>query len=130
MPNSSNKENTPSGISKPYFLEIALRDTQLSSRANADTFKAMFGLCPTMTHLLWAMIHQNRDDLRYGLEEKHLLWALHFLKQYAKLKPSKDFCDTSVNTYLKWMPYVLELITSIDNVSAPFPLILGGLFIY
>jgi hypothetical protein len=65
---------------------------------------------------LWKRILQkNRGSMPRGASPKHLLWALHFLKDYGMEAVLTTFLMADEKTIRKWVWYMVEAIASMDD---------------
>jgi hypothetical protein len=57
------------------------KERKWESTDKDERFRSLFGAPSVVIAALWELIRLN---VNYGVEEKHLLWGLVFLKVYAK----------------------------------------------
>jgi hypothetical protein len=65
------------------------KERKWDSADKDEHFRSLFGAPSLVIAALWELI---RSQVNYGVEEKHLLWGLVFLKVYAKKRNSLCHC--------------------------------------
>lgn len=101
------------------FIQIAsqcLRAPINSICAN-DRFVAFFGVYPNVCEEVSKLIASQ--PLLSSCYPCHLLWALYFLKCYPTERTAAIVLHVDEKTYRKWIWYVLDRLSEIDNVSKP-----------
>ncbi len=64
-----------------------------------------FGATPDVVHTIWFVLHQDPARFKIptdGIELTHVLWALHFSKNYAKKKAIRKQYGVSYKTFNKY----------------------------
>jgi len=82
-------------------------------------FTSLFGITAEVTAIAWNLC---KDDwLGYNLQPKHMLWALMFLKSYAKESLLCATANTSRPTFRKWIWKVIKVVCGkIPSVVSTF----------
>jgi hypothetical protein len=64
-----------------------------------------FGATPDVVHTIWFLIHQEPARFKVpsdGTELKHVLWTLHFAKNYSKKKNIRKQYGVSYKTFNRY----------------------------
>lgn len=98
------------------FINLAskLFDTNGSEVTCNRKFRAVFGITPDIASYFWNLIKAKVP--KYGTE-KHLLWALHFLKNYSTEHNNSIIFGCSEKTFRKWCWIFVKLIHGVGYVS-------------
>jgi hypothetical protein len=102
------------------FEEYGKEITGGSTKETPKLFISQFGTSPFICSILWMMINEkNGDNLMRGSCPKKLLWALLFLRTYAKESTRRKLCNADQKTLQKWVWYFVTLIADLaqDVVS-------------
>ena len=90
------------------------------------SFRKTFGTCLPIVSKVWLMLWEE-NLLSGGGSQKHLLWALHFLKVYPLQAPgcaavgaSGDAIDPK--THRKWVLSFIKAISKLVDVVVSFTL--------
>ncbi len=116
----------PGHMPVPDFEALA-RDIQnwVSHRVGAATtetrhFREFFGTSLLVVEKVWVLL--DRDSLLpEGGRRKHLLWALHFMKVYAKQSPGCSAVGASAGavdpkTHRKWVWAFIDAVANLADV--------------
>lgn len=103
--------------------DIMMMNTESFSEQQRNSI-SFFGTEPTTIARLWELILENNDGvLKEGAKREHLLWALHYLKQYPNFKVmrktmKKKKVDKLVaqNTMTKWVWYFIYELRDLEHV--------------
>ncbi len=107
------------GITRCLMNRLPRRDGRWSS-TEIRLFRKYFGTSERVGELVWELVVS--DELRpRGGHQKHLLWALHFLKVYPKQGPGCAFVGASygavdAKTHRKWVWAFIDAITELLDV--------------
>jgi hypothetical protein len=63
--------------------------------------------------MLWP--HVAANETAAGVQAKHLLWALHFLKLYVPVRANAAMIGCDAKTHTKWVWIVLDILADVDN---------------
>jgi hypothetical protein len=86
-----------------------------SQRLGLSPFSSHFGTPPHVVAIVWHLI-----DKPEGVEPKHLLWTLLFLKVYASEDVLHNMVGTSKNTYRKWTDIILVEVFGLKQKVVSF----------
>ena len=110
-------------ITDRNFSDIGLElmgkpKTYRSRKARDRRFKAWFGLTPQWCAIVWFELQSSGwldRAPRVHVYPRHLLYALHFLKNYETEQANalKVFCDDK--TFRQWSWYFIEGIASLES---------------
>lgn len=76
-------------------------------------FRSMFGTTMSVTATVYNLI---KEHLPTGARPIHLLWALHFLKNYSTETVNSVLWKCDEKTYRKWSWVIIRKIAEIDVV--------------
>lgn len=76
-------------------------------------YKSFFGITPLVTSIVW---QKTFSDLPAGLEPKHLLWCLNFLKQYNVEHTRRLIFKTDEKCMRKWTWIFINILANLDTV--------------
>ena len=93
--------------------EIFGRPLGNSSTVLSRRYRGLFGVTPHITNLLWSYV---RNKLPRNTHERHLLWALLFLKCYPTDTVLSALCCADESTVRYWIWTVLESIANLRLV--------------
>lgn len=101
------------------FLLLASKcfNLQLHAIAANQRFISLFGLDDVTCQQFWNTLIQGGFCL--SCQPKRLLWTLYFLKCYPTERNASVMLNIDEKTFRKWVWYVIEEISTLDNVS-PF----------
>lgn len=88
-------------ISKNYF--------------NDSTFRAHFGVSATVASISCILLGKM-SNVPTGLETRHFLWGLSFLKFYSTEEIHATLAKTSRNSFRKWCWIVVKLLSEMKAV--------------
>lgn len=77
-------------------------------------FKSFFGVSPNICGISWQLI---KSELPSSYQEKHLLWALLFLKCYNTESVNHSICDCDEKTFRNKVWTVIEKLAFMKVVS-------------
>ena len=89
-------------------IRIAARTMGVTQRRD---FITNFGVTPTVASLVWNLLDITPSNT--GTKLVHLLWALMFLKTYAKEATLIAIAGVTRTTYRKWMWPMLQRIAAL-----------------
>lgn len=72
-----------------------------------------YAVSPFICSEIWKQIKPHGDA---GIEPKHLLWTLHYLKTYES-ETKYEVLKSSEKTIRKWIWHVMKLIAELDVVN-------------
>lgn len=75
-------------------------------------FKTFYGVSPNVCASIWSMI----TDKPQGCEQKHLLWALLFLKRYNTESINAAIVGVSEKTFREWTWQIIDLLAALNLV--------------
>jgi hypothetical protein len=85
-----------------------------TEREASKLFNSQFGASPFICSHIWRMIELHRGgNIMPGACPKKLLWAMLFLKTYAKEDTRKKLCEADKKTLRKWVWYFVNEIASL-----------------
>lgn len=76
-------------------------------------FKSFFGITPEVCSVTWNLLDENMGN---GYQPKHLLWCLHFLKQYQVDHVNRSIFKADEKTVSKWVWIFIELLAELNVV--------------
>lgn len=76
-------------------------------------FRSFFGVSPNICSITWKML---RSTAPLGSTPKHLLWCLHFLKQYPSEHSRRSILDADEKTIRKWSWIFVKLLADLSVV--------------
>ena len=82
-------------------IALGVRNHLLSDR----DMVSHFGATPDVVHTIWFVVQQEPEQFkipRDGIELKHVLWALHFAKNYPKKKAMRKQYGVCYKTFLNY----------------------------
>lgn len=78
---------------------------------------SFFGVPPVIQAKIWELIQQHRTVASQKFEEKHLLWGMHYLKEYPNqsvmsgtMKTKRDRTAPDEKTLRKWIAFAIDAI--------------------
>lgn len=77
-------------------------------------FKSYFGVSPEVCSISWNMLE---NEIPYGGEPKHLLWALMLLKQYNTENCNAANVGVDEKTFRKWSWIFIRMLANLPVVS-------------
>ena len=83
-------------------------------------FAGMFGCLPHICAIMFEYLRQMNEiqwPLSLGIEPKHLLWALLFLKRYNTEEINLSIVGCDEKTFRKWTWKVIEGLSKMSVVS-------------
>jgi len=97
----------------PYFELVSKQFSGLNN-VNSAVFSSLFGLRYATCVKIWSYISNNDA----GVRGQHLLYVLHYFKNYISLASSAHFFKVCSKTYYKWYKRTLTLLEErLDTVS-------------
>ena len=99
------------------FIEEFKKTLHGSEPSNQEImllFKAFFGVTPHVCSIIWKLINTKAH---FPLTKKHLLWALHFLRQYGTYNHMKVIFGASRVTISKHLWKTIDLLAEMRVVS-------------
>jgi len=86
-----------------------------AGREVGRTFIALFGLRPFTIFKLWRLIveESGRD---FHFSPKHLMWALLFLRTYAKEEMLATLVGVTEKTFRRWVWLIVGKLAAIDSL--------------
>ena len=93
---------------------------------NERDFRSIFGTTPQVCSILWNMLDPAEPDspLVMGRPKyEHLLWLLHYVKEYRTEDASAKTCYTTSNTYRRRVNDFASGVYSLDSTSNMMELI-------
>ena len=107
------------------FLDEGLKIMNRSGTGSEETqehrFKSLFGIPFSIVEILWSIIDPFNDNTLNGVEPKHLLWALMFLKLYGtedNVVSLAGGCDDK--TYRKWVWIMIINLSDLEQEVVSF----------
>ena len=82
---------------------------------NEREFRDLFGESPHTVSVVWRMMEHNQL-LPWGAKPVHLLWLLHWYKEYPRQTKMCKFCRCSPNTWIKWRDMMEDAVGFVDVV--------------
>lgn len=77
-------------------------------------FNGWFGTSPFVVSHIWRRLADKRSLCR-GAQMKHLLWALHFLKNYSQENQMAALFKSDKKTVRQWIWYMIREIASLGD---------------
>lgn len=87
------------------------------SYTTRERFVSFFGIEPMMCEIVWKRIINNGSTSHFKEAPNpiHLLWALLFLKTYAKTTVLAAICGCDAKTYRKHAWFYAEAVANLDS---------------
>ena len=82
---------------------------------NEREFRDIFGESPHTLAVVWRMLEHN-DLLPFGCQPVHLLWLMHWYKEYPRQTKMCKFCGCCPNTWIKWRDMMEDALGYLDVV--------------
>lgn len=86
----------------------------LSNNLGLRRYKAFHGVSPNICQILWDKLSNVRPKTS---QPKHLLWCLHFLKQYNSENNNRAIFGVHEKTIRKWVWCFVKLLSDMEIVS-------------
>jgi hypothetical protein len=105
---------------------IMKRETNRSVATEERRFREFFGCSPTVAANAWNMIELKGEEWtgiqqHFGREVKHMLWALMFLKTYAKESTLSTLAGgVDEKTLRKWSQIYVEALAMLEPYLVSF----------
>lgn len=96
-------------IGNRYIKQTSKTSIKISNRR----YKSFFGASAKICSIIWKIL---KDNVPKGSSEKHLLWALFFLKQYQVEHLRRVVLKADESTIRKWTWIYVELLANLDVV--------------
>lgn len=87
----------------------------LSYSLGLRRFKAFYGVSPHICNIIWNKLVNVRPNTS---QPKHLLWCLHFLKQYDSENNNRAVFRVDEKTFRKWIWCFIQLLSDMEVVSS------------
>ena len=78
-------------------------------------FRDLFGEDPTTLAVCWQLLRRE-GLLPWGCKPVHLLWLMHWYKEYPRQTKMCKFCGCCPNTWIKWRDMMEDALGYLDVV--------------
>ena len=96
---------------------ICPRAAALANRTSIRCFRSVFGVSPEACSIIWRHLNSKNTD---GLEPRHLLIGLLFLKVYSTETVHAAILGLDEKTLRKWQLITISCLSQLDLVSGKF----------
>ena len=97
------------------FLNHGRRESSFKHRRESHMrrFKQSFGCTPTVLLKCWCLLSRF-TELDGNVSPNHLLWAVHFLKDYGKESKNAALAGCDEKTFRKWTWVLIYAMSDLE----------------